>query len=398
MFFSISKQKPKNFFNIYEFDPFTIGVDNGWQISENQEKLVLFKGYADEYDLSDLVESESVNYSTVTGNFCLLIYSKTKNTIEIKSDRYRSFPVYLEPGKEVTNLYRLTETVYTDNTITINKDFSHSICQTDIIGEINQSPLSANEGLDIIDSILEQKTKNLLAQQQALPMAFRLPIKVFLSGGVDSLLVYSYLQKHTNDYSLVKAAHVDYTDFWLKNSHHITSNWAYKQIHHWAKPTILSSGAPGDEFMMRSPGNVNLWLLHHNTNLNSVNTDPKNLHYSYFNLQKHQKLIQEQSVLSGRMQKMTKKMLQWYLCNMNLNDWQHHHIENTLTWTPLRDLEIYKTILRMPYDTVLGQILDSKISKALITRNNKALTGLISDQKNSDSYMSNLIDFYRQHP
>ena len=84
----------------------------------------------------------------------------------------------------------------------------------------------------------------------------------------------------------------------------------------------------------------------------------------------------------------------YYLCNIILNDWQHWHLGNTLTWTPLRDLRIFKLLLQLPLESAIGQITDSVISKKLIERNFPNGTRLISDQKNSVAAMKNLAELY----
>jgi len=196
---------------------------------------------------------------------------------------------------------------------------------------------------------------------------------------------------------LIKYAHVDYTDFWLMNSGDIVDNWGYKQIHHWINPCILTSGAPGDEFMLRSPVTANIFLQNNGTDLLKMNQDVTSLHYSYFSLPKHKKVVENLASDFEVNKNLNKKELIWKLCNIIINDWQHWHIENTLTWTPLRDLEIFKIILQMPYEVQIKQIFDSYISKRLISDINPQFVNLISHQKNTASMMSNLINFYRQH-
>jgi hypothetical protein len=81
---------------------------------------------------------------------------------------------------------------------------------------------------------------------------------------------------------------------------------------------------------------------------------------------------------------------------MVINDWQHWHLGNTLTWTPLRDLEIFKLLLRLPTDLATAQIMNSDISQQLIEKNSPGLTALISDQKNTGNVMNNLCRFLLQ--
>ena len=59
----------------------------------------------------------------------------------------------------------------------------------------------------------------------------------------------------------------------------------------------------------------------------------------------------------------------------------------------MRDLEIFKILLRLSINDALGQIMNSAVSCKLIEQNKPGLIGLISDQKNSGNYMKNLADF-----
>jgi hypothetical protein len=206
-------------------------------------------------------------------------------------------------------------------------------------------------------------------------------------------LVYSYLQRFTDQYELIKAQHFDYDEFWLKNSDTIGKFWGYKQLHHWHEPCVLTSGAPGDEFMLRSPVTVDLFLKSQGYNMIELLKQDmwKNcLHYTYFNLPKHTKLFQTQTPP----QEWSRYDMLWNLSNILINDWQHWHIGNTLTWTPLRDLRIIKILLRLPVQAALGQIMNSDISRAVIERNYPGLSKCISDQKNSGNAMANLVNFY----
>jgi len=174
------------------------------------------------------------------------------------------------------------------------------------------------------------------------------------------------------------------------------SFWGYSQFHHWTKACVLSSGAPGDEFMLRSPSTCDLFLKfyqHHVIDL-LRNQWQDCLHHSYFSKQKHLDIFNTQQ-LDANWDVAT---MMWNLCNIVVNDWQHWHLGETLTWTPLRDLEIFKMLLRLPVEQAMGQIFDSKVSLQLIENNKAGLGNLISDQKNSGNPLSNLCDFVLTHP
>jgi hypothetical protein len=212
-------------------------------------------------------------------------------------------------------------------------------------------------------------------------------LRVFLTGGVDSMLIYSFLKKYTDDYELVKCSHVDYDYFWLKNSNDVGKFWGYNQIHHWHDPCVLTSGTPGDEFMLRSPSTSDLWLKAHGIQITDLLNDPKwqsCLHAKYFNKNSNYSIFQQTS---------PSPITPWELCNIVVNDCQHWHLGNTLMWTPLRDLEIFKLMLQLPIDAAITQIMDSKLSKQLIMQNSDGLVNLLNSSKNAGEPNKNFINF-----
>jgi hypothetical protein len=78
---------------------------------------------------------------------------------------------------------------------------------------------------------------------------------------------------------------------------------------------------------------------------------------------------------------------------MNLNDNQHWHLGNTLTFTPLKDIEITKILMGLPKEDLLGQIKNGDITRELIANNDQSLLQYLSDQKNTD-LQKNLIQLY----
>lgn len=387
MFFSITTEVKDNFNNNYRLGSFNIYTDAGWHQGSVGDHLVLYKGYADigkmETLLPTIVQQQEPE---LRGNFCAIVFDPATNTVQLKTDRYRSFPIYVTDNKEITNLLPQAWTVWADSVITVDQNLRVTQQHFNLIGDINLNPITLDDALDQIDSILLERVQGFLQHNT-------LPIKAFLSGGVDSLLVYSYLQRFTDNYELVKCQHIDYDRFWLMNSGTLKERfWGYGQIHHWTEPCILTSGTPGDEFMLRSPTTSDMLLKFNKMYMVDMLTLPEwqgCLHEKYFRKPQNYRIFKEQTIDPGWDQ----EMLLWNMCNIIANDWQHWHLGNTLTFTPLRDLEIFKILLRLPLDIQLTQIMNSNISKALIERNGPGLTRLISNQKNVGNPLSNLVDF-----
>lgn len=386
MFFSIAKESKQNFPNNYQLGNLIVNTDAGWNIYKRNEWTVVYKGYTDSGNLDSLLDDILIQHEPVlSGNFCVIAHDKNSDTIKIKTDLYRSFPIYVTES-EITNLEKSARTVWADSLVEITSALDVIETKFDVIGPIDNTPITVDEAIELIDNILISKAENFVR-------TINRPIKTFLSGGSDSLLVYSYLQRVTNSYELVKYEHIDFDYFWLNNLDSLRKNWGYSQIHHWIEPCVLTSGTPGDEFMLRSPVTGDMWFKNQDINIYELLDDPKwvsCLHHEYFKKPENLSTFRDQHVDKCDINDMT-----WKLCNNVVNDWQHWHLGNTLTWTPLRDLRIFKTILRLPVSEALNQMMNSQFSIRLIEKNKPGLSRLISDQKNSGNVMKNLWEFYR---
>jgi hypothetical protein len=386
MFFSISNRREDNFTSNYNINNVWINTDAGWSFEDLESTVVIYKGYSDNFCLSQVLSEIHNSVEPFdTGNYCVFFVNKHTGTVDVKTDKYRGFPIYVNPGRTVTNLIKQHYTAWTDSLISVNSDITINEQKFDAVGKIEDSILEYDFVVQEIDKILRHKTKNFLANNT-------LPIKVHLSGGVDSLLVYAYLQEYTDQFELIKCAHVDYDGFWMLNKTDIQKHWGYTQIHHWSDKCVLTSGAPGDEFMLRSPVTANLFLKARGQSIPDLLQQSvwnNCLHSDYFSQKKHQTVFCNQTID----QKKNLLALNYDLCNINLNDWQHWHLGNTLTWTPLRDLDIFKLMIRLPLGDAVAQIMDSALSKTLIKQIKPELIDLMSDQKNSKNPMKNLAKF-----
>lgn len=382
MFFCISHKICENYTEHYHLKPFVINVDSGWQVQTVGKFTVVFKGYADGADLEHSLETIINQREPVyTGNYCVFCYNPDNKTITVHNDRYRGFPIFVG-NREITNLSPTGRTVWSDGLIVINWNLSVDQIEFDIVGDIDLTPLTHSQVVEQVTNILDQRTQQFLTHN-------KLTLKSYLSGGVDSLLVYSFLKKHHADTELVDYDHLEYDWFWTQNSGDLRQYWGYKQIHHWRKPCILSSGAPGDEFMLRSPAICNQFLLHHGTSiLEQVKLTPNCIHSRYFALPKHVAFYQEHTRTADRTE------LFRQLCNTIINDWQHWHLGNTLTWTPLRDIEIFKLFLRLNLNDALGQIMNSDVSANIIENNWPGLSRVISNHKNVGNLLSNFGEYF----
>ena len=386
MFFHVSKTAQNNFPYNHITENFVISLDEGWhQTTDQHGNKIWYKGYLDQGRLADhaveIGDQEEPKYS---GNFCVI--KVFDQGLILRTDKLRSFPIWYDAVQGLTNLRQLKETFWTDSYVMLANDFSIIHSKYDAIGPIDDRALSLDSVVTEIDRILDQKVQDFIVQQTQ-------PIRIFLSGGVDTALVYSYIQKHTNNYELVPYTHIDFDYFYLKNHYTLSQLWGYTQIHHWKEPCVLATGALGDEFTARSPVTANLLLLHHRLSIPELlASDYGNcLHSEYYSNPEYHRLWAEQQ--QNYLHKSLKDTI-YECCHHNINDWQHWHFGNTLTWTPLRDLSIFKLIARLPIDELKQQIMNSVIQRRLITKNNPEILTYLSTKKNSANSFENLTNLY----
>jgi hypothetical protein len=385
MFFQISKFKQDNFPHNHQTANFVISLDEGWAHTKDlKNNDIWYKGYLDSGQLSvsvlDIAEEQEPTHH---GNFCVI--KVFDQGLVIRTDRLRSFPLWYNPDIGLTNLKNIGETLWTDCVVMLHNNLTISRSNFDVIGNIDTSTLSFDQVVYQIDQILTTKTQNFLSNLNN-------PIRVFLSGGIDTGLLYSYIEKNTSNFDMISYMHCDRDYFYLKNHNDLEKLWGYTQIHHWKEPCVLASGAPGDEFTVRSPITANLMLLHYGMSIvDLMNQDQYKtcLHYSYYSNEKYLTAWRKQQ---AEYQQMTLEDTIRVCCNYNVNDWQHWHFGNTLTWTPLRDLDIFKLIARLGPDDLKEQVMNSTVQLELIRRNNPKILDYLSIQKNENNYMSNLTN------
>lgn len=377
MFFHIGKQIRNNYPHNHRSKDLVISLDEGWSHTQDDNfNDIWFKGYLDDGQLSEqAVEISREEDPTRSGNFCVI--KVFDSGAIVRADRYRSFPIY--PNEGLTNLEG-SDSFAADSHVMMYNDLTSIESKFDAVGHIDDTTLSFDDVVTKVDDLLTRKVVNFIKSHKE-------PIRIFLSGGIDTATLFSYVKKHTDNYYLIPYLHTDFDYFYLKNHGTLGKLWGYRQIHHWNDYSILASGAPGDEFTVRGPSTVNLLLSHHGTTVPELLEDARynnSLHHAYFSKPSYIDAWRQEKV-EGSFTEVLRRC-----CEMNLNDWQHWHLGNTMTWTPFRDLALFKTISRLGVDDLKDQIMNSTVQMALIKRNDPKVLEYLSDHKNSDNYFSNL--------
>lgn len=343
MFFSISKQPDHRFPCQTDMGSWIVNHDNGWI----QTAGSLRKGYF---------------YQTIShGNFCEIKTSGDR--IVIGHDHERSYPLWWnQETLTLTNCFETGQKLWTDDRVQLTDD-GIVIEKTDIIGPIDESPLTSDQAVALLDKRFADKFRALKTEP--------LPLKIFVTGGIDTACLYSYLLVGQIKFDLITYEYFDYDHFTnnfastLRETH-----WAYKQMHHWNNPCILLTGACGDEYMFRGPAIIAKWAAWHQIDIISLIEKHGGYHSAYFLKVKNRKIFQTELDQQDALRHCypTKTALMRHLIDINLNDHQHWHLGHTLTWTPFMDIELFKIMMRLDQDSLINQWTNAEINRKLISR------------------------------
>jgi len=373
MFFEISEKEQKNFTKNYHLkDGIFLNLDSGWNVFNIGEKKLYFKGYISEKQpfetiINDIIKDPTPRFK---GNFFLIICSDKK--ITLTNDKNRGTPVYYcKDSKVITNL-STKEGIWANNFCELDYDFNITIKKFNPYNIIDKE-LSYEQSIEKIYNIIANEFDIFLTKNKS-------PIKIFLSGGIDTLTLYSFLKKFTKNFELVDYEYKKWTHFYKHNWHeHIKKYWAYNQIHTWGEePTTLITGACGDEYMLRGPATIKYLIDYYDIDFISLLKKNKDCyHYDYFMKEKNIDIFKQEKKVFAH-----KKDMIFYILNILINDHQHWHLDNTTCFTPFKNIELPNIVMNLEKDILIEQMLDAKINKDLILKNNPDDLRLLSKYKN----------------
>lgn len=349
MFFSLSKFKNNDFPNHIKWGNIYVGYDNGWTLEENK----LTKGYKDKG--------------------CIIEYN---GSIVLTSFGRQTFPIFINEEKfVVSNLYQQNDFFIGSVTITNDK----------IIKQHSEDVIFEHVGKT--DDFIINKINEII-EQSIISFATDKPFKIFLTGGVDTALVASYVLKNKLPYELITAEHMDMDYFLSFNRRKLKKFWAYNAMHYWRDPSILLSGANGDEMLLRNPVDAFNIMRWYRDDLVEELTNSNYYHSEHF--------LKDKNLVEYSKQKKftTRNDLFQYVYKRNSCDFQHWHLGNTTTFCPLDNLELNRLMLCLSYKKMKTQLLDAGVTKQLIEMNYPSLLRYVSVSKNSNNYdaLANLYE------
>jgi len=361
MFFTLSMNCDERLPNHNKLGSYWFSHDDGWENNKNY----WYKGY---------------NYPQLNhGNF-LKLTLLSDNDVLLDHDVTRGFPLWWDNQTQtLTNLLGTGTKLWNNKTVRIQDHWLRDSDQNNYFFTESKE-ISFEQAVDLI-------CENLVAKAQALKFdSLNISKKLFLTGGIDTATIYSVLKYVDVDVELIDYEYIKYDSFLNKNLVDLKNyHWGYKQIHHWDYPTLLVSGAFGDEFLMRGPETVSWWAAFNDIDIVKLLKNNSNAyHHSYFLKDKTVSIFNNswESKLELKSAYKDSIGLKNQIIDSVSNDYQHWHLGNTLTWTPFKDIELLKICLSLSVDDLTGQILEATLNKSVIKKMYPKALSILSRQKN----------------
>lgn len=377
MFFNIAPDQDTRFPAQYRISAnLWLNCDHGWQQIHTSHGMVYVKGYCHEHDFDQHFATQLIldPVPRYTGSFIAVLCAN--DHVVLTNDTCRASPIWHDwQKKQLGNMAVDGDHVWADAWIEIDSMGTMVQHRWPAVPHTFRRPL--DQVIDRIHSLLLAKFAWLAKSPDK--------IKVFFSGGIDTLLCISYLQALHIPHELITAEHFDYDQFTLEFDTQLKANWGYTQIHHWRDPCVLVTGACGDEYFLRGPATANIMLSHLGTSMCQV-LQASDYHYKYFSGLEKSAMFQRQ-LADQEIQQAIKSHADTcdYILRMCINDHQHWHLGHTLTFTPFKDIQILNLMLGIEStQDLIACVTDAKIQKMLIAKNNAQLLQYLCTHKNQD--------------
>jgi len=374
VFFSITQEPDLRFPNHHKLHHAWFNSDAGWQCVDQH---IFYKGYADTADMLT-VAADFDRAGSYTGNYAVIKFTSEK--IILRHNRNRSFELW-HTTTGVTNLsgWSDTKNIWASHEVHVLADWTQTLHRVDTDNQVIAGSLTWDQARDQILKILDQTVRDFFVNN---PTHMRL----YYSGGVDTLLLYSLLMRHGQLFDLITYTHYEQDEFVSQNQENLNCFWNYKQIHHWRQPTWLATGSHGDEYLLRGPEVIAMLTSWHDINFAEVMADcGDHYHARYF--AKHQSVWQEHWNDRHKFQDQypSQQQLHAHIINFLLNDYQYLHLGNTLTWTPYRNINLVRILLQVDIHELLPQFTNAALTQQLISVTDPDLLQALSRFKNWNS-------------
>ena len=331
-FFCSTKEKT-NSFGLYEhkIDGNYIYLDQGW----SREDDYFFKG--------------------ISSSWCKIYFN---GPIRIETNKFRDFPVYHD-GACLSNFNKLEHVVPVDGIPSIDEGKVEISYIKDFYPKIPNDQLSFTDCKDILYDAVIENIGTFVANNKKETM---MPDQ----NGVDTLLVRSAFDHIGADYQLFS---FDRRPKLSSLGNHLSKSfWGFSQVPEYNDKVVVS-GFYGDEWILRNPYYAHVLLSNRGIPITEIFDSTEDCYMKkYFETYRN-----KCSVPSDK----SREELLTQICN----DFQIWHLNDTMFLSPLKH-ETLLTLLAADSETIVSQVTNATLSKAVIESLNPNLLDKLDAHKN----------------
>mgnify|MGYP001212301451 FL=1 len=322
-YFDLTQHKSANGWYIY--------LDHGWTKNDNY----FYKGFS--------------------SSWCKIYFDPV---IRIETNKLRDFPIYYD-NDSVTNFQKLEHLVPVDGIIQIDKEIKIDYIQN-FYPRITREYQTFKECFDLLyDAVIENVGIFSANNKKTIYMPSQ--------GGIDTLTVrsvFDFLNVKYETFDLPK----DPPPMSKLGAELAKSNWGFQQIEEQDN-TVIVTGFYGDEWILRNPYYAHVILSDRGVDITEKFDSIENCYMKQY--------FENYRIKCAKPSGIDLETLITQICN----DFQIWHINKTYFLSPLKHISLL-TLLSADTQTVIDQVTDAKLSKAIIEKCNPKLLDLIDLSKN----------------
>ena len=356
MFFELSSHPNKSFPCSWKIGGRILSTDVGWQEFQSGNKRAIAKGYTFEVPL----EQAAFEPPQYRGMFCSI--AETEEGVMITHGLLRGFPVY----KTATGISNFDVGLK----IPPNKFYKNNrYVEFDNLPKNLILPQNLDEALSLIDSYLEENLRGFVKHDSR-------KIEVTVTGGLDTTLVYSYIESLAIPHTPVIDKIREFDEFFINIQKSDRFNGWINDVNHYRDPCVVTAGGNGDLFFLRQDW-VMPWIdsnqryVYSESDYADLTIPENNTQYSAPR--------DREGILSGLL-----------TCS---HIW---HIGNTIYLNPLLDMRIPMTLMELDKDVLYEAARTGQVQRELIAKRSPWMAQLLPAKKNQNSRLNFLPEILKR--
>lgn len=300
-------------------------------------------------------KNDNYFYKGFSSSWCKIYFDPV---IRIETNKLRDFPIYYD-NDSVTNFQKLEHLVPVDGIIQIDKEIKIDYIQN-FYPRITREYQTFKECFDLLyDAVIENVGIFSANNKKTIYMPSQ--------GGIDTLTVrsvFDFLNVKYETFDLPK----DPPPMSKLGAELAKSNWGFQQIEEQDN-TVIVTGFYGDEWILRNPYYAHVILSDRGVDITEKFDSIENCYMKQY--------FENYRMKCAKPSGIDLETLITQICN----DFQIWHINKTYFLSPLKHISLL-TLLSADTQTVIDQVTDAKLSKAIIEKCNPKLLDLIDLSKN----------------